>query len=380
MSETNATSSLKDYYVLFVDDEEKTQRAFSRLFGGEFKILLAGDGAEGFEIFKERQDEIGVIVTDQKMPRQTGVQFLAKVAEMNNDVVRILSTAYAELDAAVAGVNEGGIYRYVTKPWDVPELEITLRRAMELFLLRKEQAVQRTSGTLDIDQLIFNQRVTGLAFNQAANAESVPPAYSSGTTVFLGMLGWQGLGDGEPVDWTGRYLAMKDFFQAVYRETSENLAGRSELDWSRPTPPTAAIEAAAVGCTGLSVETGDRKGNWPGPAPQLAETLRPLMLAFSQLIARLPDGACDVIPDGDIVDFRFSGVPLKDGQLLLASDPEGTPVLASLLGACLQVASAGGHLSLVPSHNGLHLRLEFEEGAAEEDAGLLAVQQLAANS
>ena len=91
------------------------------------------------------------------MPRETGVQFLTKVAEVDTDVVRILSTAYAELDAAVAGVNEGGIYRYVTKPWDVPELEITLRRAMELFSLRKQQATQNSSGNLDVDQLLLNQ-------------------------------------------------------------------------------------------------------------------------------------------------------------------------------------------------------------------------------
>ena len=107
-----------DYYILFVDDEEKTRKAFKRLFEDEFKILLASDGAEGYSVFEKHKEEIGVIVTDQKMPRETGVQFLSRVAEIDSQIVRVLSTAYAELDAAIAGVNEAGIYRYVTKPWD----------------------------------------------------------------------------------------------------------------------------------------------------------------------------------------------------------------------------------------------------------------------
>ena len=98
MSEKINTKASGKYYVLFVDDEEKTRKAFSRLFGNEFKILLAADGAEGFEVFQERGDEIGVIITDQKMPRETGVQFLAKVSAIHDDVVRILSTAYADLE------------------------------------------------------------------------------------------------------------------------------------------------------------------------------------------------------------------------------------------------------------------------------------------
>lgn len=376
---TTTTSSAGNYYVLFVDDEEKTRKAFARLFQDEFKILLAGDGAEGFEIFQERKDEIGVIVTDQKMPRETGVQFLTKVAEVDTDVVRILSTAYAELDAAVAGVNEGGIYRYVTKPWDVPELEITLRRAMELFSLRKQQATQNSSGNLDVDQLLLNQRVTDLAFSQAAATDGRPVFICAGT-LFLGILGWQGLGDGKEVDWTDRFNIQSEFFTGMFRDSVEALSSLSALDWSRSAPPSAAIQAAAIGCEGINLQaSGSDSSIWPGPAPALSEILRPLMLAFSEMVAQLPGGSCEVKNNFNTVDFHFSGFPLKNGQLQLATDPNGSPVLANLLRACVLVEASGGKLNLLSDDQGLAVRLGFEKDAQTDNAGLAAVQQLTAS-
>ena len=126
--------------VLFVDDEPKSRKFFRRLYGEQFRILEAEDGNRAYEVFLAGEDEIGVIVTDQRMPNGTGTSFLARIGGMRPEVVRILSTAYSDLDAAIDAVNRGGIYRYVTKPWDVSELELTLRRAMELHHLRREQA------------------------------------------------------------------------------------------------------------------------------------------------------------------------------------------------------------------------------------------------
>lgn len=376
MSDKNTSSPAGNYYILFVDDEEKTRKAFNRLFGDEFKILLAGDGAEGFEVYQERKDEIGVIVTDQKMPRETGVQFLAKVAEIDEDVVRILSTAYAELDAAVAGVNEGGIYRYVTKPWDVPELEITLRRAMELFNLRKQQATHDSSGSLDIDQLLLNQRVAGLAFSQAAATEGRPTFICAGS-VFLGMLGWQGLGDGGSVDWEARFQVQSEFFGSAFRDSTEALSTLTGLDWSRTAPPSAAIQAAAIGCSGINLQpAGNDSSVWPGPAPLLSEALRPLMVAFSSMVGLLPGGSCEVKSNFNTVDFQFSGYPLKGGQLQLATDPDANPVLADLLRSCVLVEACGGKLSLLTTGEGLLVRLGFEQDGVTENVGLSAVQQL----
>lgn len=126
----------QQYTVLFVDDELQAQKYFLKIFGKTFKVLVASDGVEALEIFKGKADEIGLVVSDQRMPNMTGSEFLGEITKIRPDVVKILSTAFADLDAAIDAVNEGGIYRYITKPWDISELEITLRRAMEYYNLK----------------------------------------------------------------------------------------------------------------------------------------------------------------------------------------------------------------------------------------------------
>ncbi len=127
------------YAILFVDDEANTRKYFNRLFGDKFRIIEASDGVEALAVFKEHANEIGIIVTDQRMPNETGVGFLSKIADDYPDIIKILSTAYSDIDAAIGSVNQGGIFRYMTKPWDIPQLEVTLRRAMEFFTVKRER-------------------------------------------------------------------------------------------------------------------------------------------------------------------------------------------------------------------------------------------------
>ncbi|MBC8126282.1 MAG: response regulator, partial [Gloeobacteraceae cyanobacterium ES-bin-144] len=127
------------YAILFVDDEANTRKYFRRLFGEKFRILEAEDGVEALKVFRQHANEIGIIVTDQRMPNETGVGFLSKIASDYPDIIKILSTAYSDIDAAIGSVNQGGIFRYMTKPWDIPQLEVTLRRAMEFFTVKRER-------------------------------------------------------------------------------------------------------------------------------------------------------------------------------------------------------------------------------------------------
>src|SRR5690606_244471 len=71
----------QQYAILFVDDEEKTRKYFRRLYGETFRILEASDGVEALKVFREHADEIGIIVTDQRMPNETGVGFLSKISD-----------------------------------------------------------------------------------------------------------------------------------------------------------------------------------------------------------------------------------------------------------------------------------------------------------
>jgi two-component system probable response regulator PhcQ len=129
----------KKFVILYVDDEEKSLKYFAREFGEHFRILTALNAEEGYKLFEQHKDEIGILMTDQRMPGQKGVQLLEKARLLRPRTLRFLVTAYSDYDAAVAAVNAGAIYKYVTKPWSPPDLEITLRRAMEFFMVQMER-------------------------------------------------------------------------------------------------------------------------------------------------------------------------------------------------------------------------------------------------
>jgi two-component system probable response regulator PhcQ len=129
----------KKYYVLYVDDEEKSLKYFRQTFGDKFPILTAPSADEGFRILKENLDKTAVLMTDQRMPGEKGIQFLEKARQINPRILRILVTAYSDLETAIEAVNTGAIYKYVTKPWDIPQLENTLRRGIEFFIVQNER-------------------------------------------------------------------------------------------------------------------------------------------------------------------------------------------------------------------------------------------------
>jgi two-component system probable response regulator PhcQ len=129
----------KKFAVLYVDDEERSLTNFTRAFGHEFRLLTAANAQDGFKLFTEHADEIGLLMTDQRMPGEKGVWLLERARQLRPRVLRILVTAYADMDAAIAAVNSGSIYKYVTKPWDPPQLELTLRQALEFFMVQGER-------------------------------------------------------------------------------------------------------------------------------------------------------------------------------------------------------------------------------------------------
>lgn len=127
------------YAVLYVDDEEKSLKYFTRAFQDQFRILTAANAQEGLKLLEEHKDEIGLLMTDQRMPGEKGVWLLEKARQLRPRIIRILATAYADMDAAIAAVNTGAIYKYVTKPWDPPQLENTLKRGLEFFMVQRER-------------------------------------------------------------------------------------------------------------------------------------------------------------------------------------------------------------------------------------------------
>ncbi len=151
------------YAILFVDDEANTRKYFKRLFSEKFRILEAEDGVQALEVFRQHANEIGIIVTDQRMPNETGVGFLSKIADEYPDIIKILSTAYSDIDAAIGSINDGGIFRYMTKPWDIPQLEITLRRAMEFFTVKRERDALLGAKMQAMGNVLLSSRLAAFA-------------------------------------------------------------------------------------------------------------------------------------------------------------------------------------------------------------------------
>lgn len=124
--------------VLFVDDEENILHALERLLMDEdIEVFTASSGKRALELLAEHPD-IAVVVSDQRMPEMTGVDFLEKSRTVASGAIRILLTGYADINAAVEAVNRGGIYRYLAKPWDDGELLQTIKGAVQMHMLIKE--------------------------------------------------------------------------------------------------------------------------------------------------------------------------------------------------------------------------------------------------
>jgi two-component system response regulator HupR/HoxA len=152
---TAAASSSDDRpLVLLVDDEVRSQEAMRRTLDEEFRILAVGDTAAARGLLE--QQSVAVILCDQRMPGQSGVEFLREARERWPEVVRIVISGYADSEDIIAGVNEAGIFRYVLKPWLPGQLLQTVRDAVEARVQR--QGLQRVELDLRAGQEALRTR------------------------------------------------------------------------------------------------------------------------------------------------------------------------------------------------------------------------------
>jgi PAS domain S-box-containing protein len=126
--------------VLLVDDEPQVLVALEDLLSEEFDVLKAQSGEDALRVMRG-EPEIAVVITDQRMPRMTGDEFLTRLDQ--HAATRILLTGYADLSAVIRAVNEGKIFAYVTKPWNAEDLWMTVHHAAEHFHLAQELNAER---------------------------------------------------------------------------------------------------------------------------------------------------------------------------------------------------------------------------------------------
>ena len=148
--------------VLYVDDEDMALKYFTRAFEHTFPILTALNATEGYRLLEQNREQIGLVITDQRMPGEKGVQFLQRARQLHPKAIRILTTAYSDLNVAIEAVNSGAIYKYVTKPWDIPQLQVTLQRAVEFFLVQRERDLLLKEKLSVLQGMMITDRVLSL--------------------------------------------------------------------------------------------------------------------------------------------------------------------------------------------------------------------------
>lgn len=116
--------------ILFVDDEERILRSLAMQFRRDYQVVTESDPLRALE--RLARETFHIVVSDQRMPQMNGAELLTQAREIAPDCLRILLTGYSDLDEAVEALNSGGIFRYLTKPWDPQEMAFTLRQAAEI--------------------------------------------------------------------------------------------------------------------------------------------------------------------------------------------------------------------------------------------------------
>ena len=167
-----------EHTVLLVDDEPKVLSALERAFRQEsYRILKASGAAEALDIMQE--EAVEVVISDHRMPGMTGAELLTTVRTRWPETIRIMLTGYADVQSIMGAVNEGAVYKFMTKPWLDDDLRVTVARALEQYDLQKEVRSLREENHRHEERLqefsaLFAQE-RGLSLKMLLREELIPP-------------------------------------------------------------------------------------------------------------------------------------------------------------------------------------------------------------
>lgn len=122
--------------VLYIDDEDNNLKSFRASLRKDFKIFTAIDGEEGLKIAQE--EEVHVVIADQRMPGMTGTEFFEKMVKINPDPIRILLTGYSDIASVIDAINKGEVYRFIDKPWNIEQIKNSIKNAADIYFMRRE--------------------------------------------------------------------------------------------------------------------------------------------------------------------------------------------------------------------------------------------------
>lgn len=140
-----------EHTILCVDDESDNVDALERLFRKKYRVLKATSGKQALKLMKT--EPISLIISDQRMPEMTGVDFLEETIKSHPETVRILLTGFTDIESVIAAINSGQIYRYVTKPWDPRDLMTAVDRGIERYEMTAELKEKNAALRAALDEL-----------------------------------------------------------------------------------------------------------------------------------------------------------------------------------------------------------------------------------
>jgi len=357
-------TSYNDNTILFVDDEEKTRKYFSRLFDEKFKILLASDGLQALEVFKENMEDIAVVVTDQRMPNMTGSQLLEKVSELKPSCIRILSTAYSDIDAAIEAVNNGGMYQYITKPWEVNDLEVALMRAAELYGLQKERDSLLRQKLSTVEMLASSDRVLSIATLAVFRHEGLRHVGEAlKILVELAEAGGEDFSDETGIDpdlnWRELYRRHLIFLRSIREGLTDDKLRGEELDYGQSVPVIDVVGPVAEELQCFQW-IGDEKSDtgWPGSVEKMQREIRPLLQALAHVMRDA--GVILISQTQGGVEFKLSSRLLAKSLEPFRRATKDAPSdgCIALAAAFFRVAHAGAIFEVLPESRRDMIRLK----------------------
>jgi len=135
--------------VLYIDDEEHNLTSFKASFRRIFNVYTAESAEEGGKLLET--ETIHVILSDQRMPKMTGIEFFESIKDSHPEPIRILITGYTDINAVVDAINRGQVYKYLTKPWNEEDVKNFVEKAYEVFRLRREN-IELTEKLIDANK------------------------------------------------------------------------------------------------------------------------------------------------------------------------------------------------------------------------------------
>ncbi|MEO9805927.1 MAG: response regulator [Reichenbachiella sp.] len=163
--------SVKKYSILYVDDEPVNLRIFQHAFKRDYNVFTALNGFDALEILNDKK--VDLIITDQQMPRMSGVDLLAKIVPKHPSIVRMIMTGFSDIGAIIRAVNEFGLDKYLVKPWDRDQLKVEFDKALE----KKHLENKFKQGKEGLDP-------TELAFSFLPEEKDVKKIFKDGFVVF----------------------------------------------------------------------------------------------------------------------------------------------------------------------------------------------------